>query len=81
MRPWIEHLITNAGAYNDFLKYTKEIDASLKEKMHAEMMKNAIDNARSLAAEIAVYQNLMRNVKSEYTERVTLIEQKTKGGK
>jgi len=80
MRPWIEHLITNAGAYNDFLKYAKEIDASLKEKMHAEMMNNEIDNARNLAAEIAVYQNLVRNVKSEYTERVALIAHNKKGG-
>ena len=80
MRPWIEHLITNAGAYNDFLIYAKEIDVSLKDKMHAEMMKNAIENARNLAAEIAVYQNLTRNIKAEYNERVALIAHNKKGG-
>ena len=72
MRTWIEHLITHEGAYNDFIEWADGIDTQLKKDLQKAVIGNKMVEARNIASEITVYNNIKRSIKSERQEHLSI---------
>lgn len=69
MRVWIAHLISNSNALNDFRLYTTEIIANLNKRLTTLVRDGKLDEARSVAYEIKVYEDLRKVVSRELQEQ------------
>ena len=71
MRPWITHLIGNANALSDFREAMRSSIASLNITLAKAVRNNEMEQARGIAHEIKVYEELLRVVRAESHEQST----------
>ena len=69
MRPWIAYLISNLHALNDFQAYATEIVSDLNKKLTQLVRDDKLREARSVAYEIKVYEDLKKAVSRESQEK------------
>jgi hypothetical protein len=69
MRPWIEYLLNNANACADFIVYTKESEHELGKKIKEAIVEDKVEEARYLAHESKVYEEMRRRFEAELRER------------
>lgn len=69
MRPWIAYLISNSHALNDFQAYATEIVSDLNKKLTQLVRDDKLREARSVAYEIKVYEDLKKAVSRESQEQ------------
>ena len=69
MRPWIAYLISNSHALNDFQAYAAEIVSDLNKKLTQLVRNDKLREARSVAYEIKVYEDLKKAVSRESQEQ------------
>ena len=70
MRYWQECLISNQAACDDFVKWAKDAEAELGKHLHKAITEEKMDEARGIAHEIEVYENMRKRFESEVRERV-----------
>ena len=70
MQYWIEYIIGNTSACEDFLKWIDSAEQTLNKALYDAVQSNDMDQARGIAHEIKVYENLRRAVKKNHRERV-----------
>jgi hypothetical protein len=69
MRYWIEYLLGNPSACEDFIKWAKEAENNLNAKLGKAVQSNDIEKARGIAHEIVVYETLRQRIEAEIRER------------
>jgi len=69
MRVWIAHLISNLHALNDFRVYISEIVIDLNKKLTQLVRDGKVEEARSVAYEIKVYDDLRKAIGRELREQ------------
>jgi len=71
MRRWIEHLLTNASAYSDFIDWAKGAEDTLNGKIAKAIRGGSVENATGMAHEIKVYEEIRKKVEAEVRERTS----------
>ncbi len=69
MRPWIAHLVSNTHALNDFQSYVSEVVLGLSKRLTSLVHDSKMEEARSVAYEIRVYEGLKKDVNRELREQ------------
>ncbi len=69
MRVWIAHLISNSHALSDFQAYATEAIIDLNKRLTQFVRDDKLNEARSVAYEIKVYEDLKKAVNRELQEQ------------
>ncbi len=69
MRVWIAHLISNSHALGDFQAYGTEAIIDLNKRLTQFVRDDKLNEARSVAYEIKVYEDLKKAVNRELQEQ------------
>lgn len=82
MRYWLEYLMNNTQAYNDFTSDMLERERTLEKSISTALIKDDIKQATSLAHEARVYENIRKKIQAEFNERTSqaTYDQQNKGG-
>ena len=78
MRPWIAHLISNTHALNDFKAYVAEIASDLNKKLTQCVRDGKLEEARNLAYEIKVYEDLGKGITHKILKDIEISEKEFK---
>jgi hypothetical protein len=71
MRPWIEYLILNQSAYNDFIQYMDEGINHLAASAVEALDRDDLVSAKNYSSERNMYLDLKRSVAKEHRERIS----------
>ena len=66
---WMEYLLNNTNAYNDFVTWAKGIEKELNAKIKSAIFIDEIDEARYMTHEALVYEKMRQKLESELRER------------
>ena len=69
MRVWIAHLISNSSAYNDFQDWVVGAIRGLNQALADTVRTGDMENARGIAHELKVYEDLQKSIKRETREQ------------
>ena len=69
MQYWIDYLVSNAAACEDFIKWSKEAESNLSKAIATAVREDKMEDARSIAHEATVYGTLRKRIQAELRER------------
>lgn len=69
MRSWVEYLILNQSAYNDFISYIDDIEKTLNSSIYNSLLKDEKEEATLTAVELKAYKTIAKKVKASFVER------------
>lgn len=73
MRPWVDHLISNEAACEDFLSFVKDAKESLNVVLKERVLAGELAEAQAIASEISIYDSLAKKIKTELNERRNVV--------
>lgn len=82
MRLWMECLLSVPGACDDFIAWAQGAEKDLHVKLTEAVREDRLQDAKSIAHEIEVYEGIRKVLRAEMRERTAQAQydQKMKGG-
>ena len=68
MRPWMNAIVHNSAAYNDFYDFTRKAVEALNIVLAKAVRDDEMEKARGIAHEIKVYKDLEKSITREVQE-------------